>query len=156
HAIRVLSRGDRPAVAARRPDPGGADPLQPALARAGEEDPLDRRPGRVAHFAAAAALAARREMIQNGATMRLAFVFLVLASWMLPLGAAEPTPPTPSRIRAEINQFLELHHFLMMQAQGQPGRPEYAAAVKTYGEVMQKTNEHAVWQFLNDSCVLAP
>jgi hypothetical protein len=69
-------------------------------------------------------------------------------------GPAAPLPPQ-ARIRVELNQLLQLHHWLMATC-GAPARPEYGPACGTYRELQQADTPAPVWQFANDACALGP
>lgn len=66
---------------------------------------------------------------------------------------AAPLPPR-ARVRIELNQLLQLHHWLMATC-GSPQRPEYAPACDVYRGLQQRAAP-AVWQFVNDACTLSP
>jgi len=75
-----------------------------------------------------------------------------------PSGAGQrPAAPLPAaaRVRVELNQLLQLHHWLLTRCAAAP-RPAYEPACGAYREVQEAKAGPGVWQFVNDACALGP
>lgn len=77
------------------------------------------------------------------------------------LAAAPASPPAPgpasgpAPVKVELNQLLQMHHWLMAYC-ASPPRPGYEPACAAYREARQGETGDAVWQFVNDACALGP
>ena len=87
----------------------------------------------------------------------ISLVTLLLVAMISPVaaGPGAPTPGAITPIRSEISLLLELHNHLLVASKGpESALPEYSLEVAAYRQAQAMAKDPAVWQIVNDACVV--
>ena len=85
----------------------------------------------------------------------IASLALLLSALTTAVAAPAPAKPAVTPVRNEISLLLELHNMLQVASRGpEDALPTYALEVSAYKQAHEMAKDPAVWQIVNDACVL--